>query len=298
MASRAREHEILRLPDGQSVGVARYGLPGGHPVLAFHGAPASRLMFDVADADAKSLGIELICPDRPGYGLSSPDVGTSLMLRTESHATLVDALGLERFHILGVSGGAPYAVALAAKMPDRIRGLGLVSPMGPIAEFVQSGGQSVHPFHRWFFLRFPKQSRLLAANSAVSARFFKAAPQFFSKLFAGRLGDADKAVLRQADVRASVIRMTHESLQQGIWGANADLKIFSEPWDIDFGKVTCPAVLWQGTADRIVSPVVSLALGDQLPNCQTVRLFGQGHFWVYDHITEVLSRTISLKAAV
>ncbi|MEO1206790.1 MAG: alpha/beta hydrolase [Pseudomonadota bacterium] len=290
----AHENLLERLPDGTQVGLARYGQPGGLPILAFHGAPACRFMFDVADTPARDLGVELICPDRPGYGLTPPDAEPSLASRTQMHMALVEALGLERFHLLGISGGGPYAVALAAAMPDRVRGLGLVSPIGPVADFVDQGGRTVHPFHRWFFLRLPHKSRLLSVNGKVSARLFKRAPTFFARMFARGLGEADLAVLSRPMNQASLIRMTHEALRQGIWGATTDLQIFSAPWGVETRKIGCPTVIWQGTADRIVPASVSLALAETLPNCDAIRLAGHGHFWVYDHTDEVLSQLVNL----
>lgn len=288
------ENLTLTLSRGRDIGLARYGQIGGTPVVAFHGAPACRLMFDVAEQSARKLGLELICPDRPGYGLTPLDRQPSLASRTQMHLALVDALGLERFHLLGVSGGGPYAVALAAAIPERVVGMALVSPIGPVADLMGQGGPSVHPFHRWFFLRLPHRKRLLGINSAVSARLFKRAPRFFARLFARSLGSADQAVLKQSHVERSLIRMTQGSLQQGVLGATTDLRIFSSPWNVQFDDVTCPTLLWQGTADRIVPSSVSLALADKLPDCEAIRLAGHGHFWVYDHVGDVLSRLSQL----
>ena len=56
------------LPDGSTVGVYEYGDPGGRPVFAFHGVPACGAGFDWADEPARSRGIRLLAPDRPGVG--------------------------------------------------------------------------------------------------------------------------------------------------------------------------------------------------------------------------------------
>ncbi len=292
------EEEMLVTASGARHAIARYGLPGGLPVLAFHGAPASRFMFDVADAPARDLGLELICPDRPGYGLTPADRSPTLQSRTDRHVELVEALGealgLRHFHILGISGGGPYAVALAARMPSRVRGLALVSPIGPVAEATPPTRNTMHPFQRWFFTRLPARRRLLRIQGRIAAAAFKAAPVSFARMFARTLGPADRAVLSQRHVEASLIRMTQEALRQGPGGGIADLEIFSRPWEVDYRGVTCPAVLWQGTADRIVPPAVSLALADRLADCTAVRLPLQGHFWVYDHAREVLARLKSL----
>jgi pimeloyl-ACP methyl ester carboxylesterase len=48
---------------------------------------------------------------------------------------LADALGWDRFALLGVSGGGPHALAIAYRAPERTRALGLAVSMVP-AELV------------------------------------------------------------------------------------------------------------------------------------------------------------------
>lgn len=145
------ENAVLQLPGFGKIGVATYGDPGGHPVLAFHGTPASRLMYRKGDAAARRLGFRLIAPDRPGYGLTPIDDGPTLASRTDMHVALADTLGLDRLSLLGVSGGAPYATALASRLKDRIATLALVSPMGPVADYVAAGQPKLPLLQRQFF---------------------------------------------------------------------------------------------------------------------------------------------------
>ena len=159
----------LDLPSGQRLGFARYGFPGGTPLIAFHGAPACRLMFASADEPARRLGLEIIAPDRPGYGLSPLDADPTLESRTDQNVALVDALGLDRFAVIGVSGGAPYAVALAARLGSRVTNLALVSPMGPIAECLAEVTAETAPGRLWpqHFLS------ALAATAALAAGLWR-----------------------------------------------------------------------------------------------------------------------------
>ena len=175
--------EFVELADGRRFGLARYGAENGRPVLALHGAPASRIMFDVTDAAAKKLSVQIYCPERPGYGVTPKDKSPTLETRVADLEEIADRLGLQRFAVLGVSGGGPYAVALAARLGRRVMGLALVSPMGPIAQFmaakragaIGSKYGSVSRGHRLFFLELPKRKRLMAIQSGIGARAFKAA---------------------------------------------------------------------------------------------------------------------------
>ena len=59
--------------------------------------------------------------DERGFGLSEWDVDDfSLERRLADLETLVEATGLDRFAVLGMSGGAPVALAYAHKHPERV----------------------------------------------------------------------------------------------------------------------------------------------------------------------------------
>ena len=291
----------MRLKDGRAFGLATYGDPRGLPVLALHGAPASRLMFDVADQAARGAGLKLYCPDRPGYGLTPPDAQPSLASRAQLIEAIADHLGLERLALLGVSGGAPYAVALANRLGPRVAAMALVSPMGPIADMAAADSAAVvrdiPKGQRWFFMQLPKRRAGLRALAAAAARGFHAGPTLAARGFARLLSPADTEILSRPEYEASLIRMTREALRQGSGGGVADLRIYSQPWGVDFAAVRTPAVLWQGTADRIVPRAAALWLGKALPQCQVEEIAGAGHFWVYANTARILRRLAQLAAA-
>lgn len=294
------ESWLITLRSGRRLGVVSYGDPAGVPVLALHGAPASRLMFDVADAPARACGVHLIAFDRPGYGMSPLDYGATLKSRTDVFADLPDALGLDHFTLLGVSGGGPYAVALAAQLGARVTGLALVSPLGPVADV--SDRELPVPVrlslsHRTFFLDLPRHTWVLRANAEIAMRSFRAAPKFFASTFAHLLPDVDREILGHPDVVRSMIDMTLEATRHGIQGGIADLEIFSEPWRVDYAKISAPARLWQGTADTVVPAQVAFRLGEMIPGCEVTRLDGAGHFWIYEAIPDVLESVVALGAA-
>jgi len=68
----------------------------------------------IIDEVGKSLGLRVIAPDRPGLGESSFVEGRKLLDWPADVAVLMDRLGVDRFILLGVSGGTPYSLACAA----------------------------------------------------------------------------------------------------------------------------------------------------------------------------------------
>jgi len=129
-----RLSRVHRLASGRHVGYAEFGDPDGLPVIALHGTPGSRFMFALTDAGARARGLRLIAPERPGYGLSDAHHVDTLAETAGDVKAIADALGLERFALVGVSGGEPHAVAAAALLKDRVLQLALIGPVGPIAD--------------------------------------------------------------------------------------------------------------------------------------------------------------------
>jgi pimeloyl-ACP methyl ester carboxylesterase len=121
----ASKSESITLADGRTLCFARWGAPGGKPVLYLHGAGSSRLDGEHYEAYARDAGVELFATDRPGCGGSSSDPRRNQ--RTYSYATyaddlreLADRLALARFVVAGMSNGGAYAMAAAARLGERV----------------------------------------------------------------------------------------------------------------------------------------------------------------------------------
>ncbi|RMF48266.1 MAG: alpha/beta hydrolase, partial [Deltaproteobacteria bacterium] len=91
------------------LGVALFGSEQGLPVIYQHGLPGSRLEAGLVAEAARQNDLKLVAIDRPGYGVSDPRPGRSLASWASDVAVVADFLKLNRFALLGVSGGALYA---------------------------------------------------------------------------------------------------------------------------------------------------------------------------------------------
>ena len=111
---------LCELPDGRRLAYAQWGDLLGMPVFYCHGFPGSRLEAHLGDAAARRLGIRLIAPDRPGFGESTLQPHRRLSDWPDDLIALADSLELDRFHLLGVSGGGPYALACGQLIGARI----------------------------------------------------------------------------------------------------------------------------------------------------------------------------------
>jgi pimeloyl-ACP methyl ester carboxylesterase len=114
--------DVIRLRDGRRLAYAEWGEPQGAPVFLFHGTPLSRLYCPDATVTASS-GVRLVTADRPGIGKSDVRPRRTLGDWPGDVSELADALGIERFGVVGWSAGGPYAAACAARIPERLTGV-------------------------------------------------------------------------------------------------------------------------------------------------------------------------------
>jgi len=71
-------------------------------------------------AGGTSLGVRIITYDRPGYALSSRHRGRRVVDCVSDVAAIADEPGLGRFAIMGGSGGGPHALAVGARLAERV----------------------------------------------------------------------------------------------------------------------------------------------------------------------------------
>ncbi len=102
------------------------------PVLAIHGISSHRKLWNWLRAESPDL--TLVAPDLRGRGDSVDVAGTSTV---PQHAldmvAVLDHLGLDRVHVIGMSMGGFVAVELATRFPERVKSLVLVDGGFPMA---------------------------------------------------------------------------------------------------------------------------------------------------------------------
>jgi pimeloyl-ACP methyl ester carboxylesterase len=101
----------------------------GPPVVAIHGLGATKASF-LPTIAALADGFAVTALDLPGFGDSDKPIGAAYDARffAESVVALLDALGLDRAHLVGNSLGGRVALEVALRAPDRVRRLALLAP--------------------------------------------------------------------------------------------------------------------------------------------------------------------------
>jgi len=104
-------------------------LGAGPPLILLHGASSSGQVDFAALIPSLASAFRLLLPDARGHGATrwDPDLGFRGAWLVDDLEALVDAVGLETFHLVGFSMGAMTALGFAARQPERLRTLVLAA---------------------------------------------------------------------------------------------------------------------------------------------------------------------------
>ncbi|MGY2067900.1 alpha/beta fold hydrolase [Blastococcus sp. SYSU DS0619] len=275
--------DSIRLRDGRVLAYAEYGDPGGWPVLGCHGSPSSRLERHVEDPDAyRRWGMRVIVPDRPGFGRSDPHPGRRVMDWPDDVAQLLDHLGVDRFSVVSLSGGAAYALACAHVFAERVRAVGILGGAPP--------PDVPWPWPRWV----PRRLRDTMHRPAQLATVLRPVlapiglrPAMIPRYLQLRLNAADRRVLGRPAVRRILAATFSEGLRNGTAVLAEDRALLFRPWGFPLSEIRQHVHVWHGTQDWQVPVVLGQVLSAMLPAGTAHWLAGEGHFAVFDHAEEV-----------
>ena len=284
--ARPRADATITLADGRTLAYCEWGNPSGSPVLLAHGGPGSRLLCPDEDATA-AAGVRLLTVDRPGYGGSGPRPDPTLLGWADDVQALADRLGLERFAVVGWSAGGGYALACAARMPERISAVGLASCEGPFDEVPGALEEGMTPEERTLFERIRHDP--VAARGAVAAHVgWYQDPDTIWEW--EREGPAvDVPILARPDVREALTQMWREGARQGVGGLVDDWIALSLPWGFTLADLKAPVSVWQGELDHLVGPAHAHYFSAVLPNATLVLYPQDGHLLLLQHWGEMLA---------
>jgi pimeloyl-ACP methyl ester carboxylesterase len=262
------------------------------PVIYCHGFPGSRLEGRLFDIPARQNNLRVIAPDRNGLGLSDPKPGRRLIDWAADVEALADILQLDRFFLVGVSGGGPYAIACAHHLATRLNGITLVCPLGPLD----------HPT-LLAAMRWPAQINFRSIRdtpwlSHLGFRFAiiplaQLSPVWIYQLMLGFAPPPDVAVLDRQPVRTAIVASLGEAIRQGADGVLQEMALYTQPWGFDLSGITLPVQLWHGTADDTVPLLHGRTLAEQLPDSAIHVIEGEGHFSLpVNHMERILQQMI------
>ncbi len=243
----------LSLPDGRTLAWDEFGDPQGPAVFHFHGSPACRLMWDGAKRSAEQHGVRLISADRPGIGDSAFDPHRTIGSWAGDVAAIADELRIERFSVVGASGGGPYALSCAAGLPDRVAEAYVLCGVGPLDSV--EARSAMNPINRGFF-----EAAALGPSSAIPG----------VDVFLGKAAASGAPVISMDEMLAATPAQDLAAMKerpsfmaamaetQAFMGARDplgpayDLWLYTRPWDFDLASIAVPVHFHAGAHDTNV----------------------------------------------
>jgi pimeloyl-ACP methyl ester carboxylesterase len=263
----ARETD-LELTDGRTLHVydTTPDDAGALAVFWHHGTPNTGEPPKPLLPAAAERGIRWVSHDRPGYGGSTPRPGRDVASVAADVSSVADALGIDRFAVMGHSGGGSHALACGALLPERV--LAVVSVSG------------LAPFHAegldWF-----------AGMAAAGAAELHAATGGRAALEAQLTStEFDPEVFTRADHAALsgpwswLGAIAGQALEAGLGGMLDDDLACVAPWGFDPAQVSPPVLVLHGGQDRMVPSSHGEWLARHCPSAELWLRPGDGHISV------------------
>ncbi len=263
----------VRLDDGRTLHAYDTG-EGDLVVFWHHGTPNTGAPPAPLFAESRALGIRWISYDRPGYGGSTPRPDRTVASAATDAAAVADALGVDRFAVMGHSGGGPHALACAALLPDRVTAAVSVSALSP----------------------YTGDNDYFSGMADAGVAGLRAA-------IAGRAAKEQHAAAPHDGVDIGFLAVDWEALETdwswigevvaaGIASGPAPLVdddlAFVRPWGFPLAAVATPVLLMHGAADRMVPSVHATRLLAQLPTAESRIIPSEGHITVMRHAAAAL----------
>lgn len=279
----------VQVPDGRWLAVEVTGALDGSPVFLMHGTPGSRSGPKPRGIVLYRLGVRLISYDRPGYGGSDRHENRSVADAAADVAAIADDLGIDRFAVVGRSGGGPHALACAALLPRRVTRaavlVGLAPANAPDLDWYSGMGES----NVDDYSTVDNDASAIALSLTTRAAHTRQDPESMVRFLRPSLSASDRRVVDDVAMRRLLAATWAEAVQHGAEGWIDDVLALRRNWGFDVRSVNCRVRLWHGEDDTF-SPVGHTRwLAAQIRNAELEVQPGAAHF----NAVEMLPQTLT-----
>jgi pimeloyl-ACP methyl ester carboxylesterase len=268
--------QTIRLSTGRQLGFAEFGDPKGTPCLYYHGWPSSRLQGELMHGIGLAKGLRIIAPDRPGIGLSTEQPNRTLLDWPPVLGELLAHLGIDRFYVMGISGGGPYVLATVYAMPERILGAGILCGAPELR--IVGTSDLMWTYKTALFAKkwFPWT---LGPGLAMAAWFLgRPNDQWPMNGFIKSLCAEDQRALMDPKRYRIITDSCLECLKSPTSAVKADGDIYSSDWGFDLGQIKVPLHLWHGEADKNIPFSSAQRMAALIPTSRTRWFKDDGHY--------------------
>lgn len=278
----------VRAPDGRLLRVECSGDPRGRPVFLLHGMPGSRVGPRPRPMFLYQRGVMLISYDRPGYGGSDRLQGRRVVDVAEDVTAIADALGVDRFAVVGRSGGAPHALACAAQLPQRVTRAAALVTLAPRDAEGLDWYEGMSAFNVDEFRTAFKDPERFMARLIPRSHAIRSDPAKLLEQIRQDLTDDDCRIVSDNGIRSMLMRNYVEALRTSPYGWIDDALALTGPWGFDPADIRTPVLLWHGVQDVFSPAAHSSWLAERIPQATCVLEPAAAHFAALRALPDVL----------
>jgi pimeloyl-ACP methyl ester carboxylesterase len=284
----------IAVAEDRQIGFAEFGDPQGRTIFWLHGTPGARRQIPTeARIYAERQSIRLIGIDRPGIGASTPHQYDNVLAFADDLRVMADTLGIDKFAVVGLSGGGPYALACAAAMPDRVVVAGVLGGVAPasgpdaIAGGAMTLGSRVAPL-----LRVAGLPIRLAAVAIVQLARPVASPAL--DLYRLVSPPGDRRLLARPEFKAMFLDDLLNGSRKQLAAPFADVIVFARYWGFRLDEVKVPVQWWHGDRDHIIPFAHAQHVVSRLPDAHLHVMPGESHLGGLGRPEEILGTMLDV----
>jgi pimeloyl-ACP methyl ester carboxylesterase len=275
--------------DGRRLSVDEWGDPHGNPVFLMHGTPGSRLGPHPRGAVLYRRGVRLLAYDRPGYGHSTRMAGRTVADAAADVRTIADELGLERFAVVGRSGGGPHALACAALLPERVTRAAVLVGIAPRDAAGLEWHAGMTEANREDYAIADSGVDHLTEWYELRASAARVDPTSMLGFLDPLLPEADRRVMSDHGIRTMLVSNFAEAFRQSAAGWVDDTLAFTEPWGFGLDRIDVPVLLWHGALDVFAPIGHTRWLAERIRHAAFFASRGAAHFGAVAVLPQVLT---------
>jgi len=276
------------LTGGRRLALTTLGPASGLPLVALHGGIGTPLRpWPELHAILTALDVRWLAISRPGFGGSDPDPGRTLRSFGADVEAVADHLGLDRFAVLGISAGGPYALACAHRLAGRLTAVALAGSPSPLCAPHTTPGTALR--YRLALGALAAGPSAVAALARMAAGLLERHPGVVARALAAGASGSDRTVLDDPSAAAATARSLLASARVSAAAMVEDYLIDCRPWGFALEEVETPVRLWHGMGDRLVPVEHALQLAVALPRCHVALDPHEGHFFLRRRLPEILT---------
>jgi pimeloyl-ACP methyl ester carboxylesterase len=279
------ETKYYSLRDGRTLSYIEFGDPTGHPIFYAHGGPGSRLEGKLFHEEALCRNYRFIATDRPGMGESTYLPNRKLLDYPKDITELADALGIDKFGVMGWSGGGAHTTVCGYAIPKRLlfnisfAGYTNFAQMPGAEEYLESKMDQVSV---GLSKKHPRLFKIFFDILSVSEKLF---PESTYKAVMKTLCESDQKIAAEQDFKDVFIESQVEAFRQGSQGVTSDAAVHYVDWGFKLEEILFNLHVFHGTEDHLVPLEFGQHVSKIVPNCELHIMKGEGHLFPYKYMT-------------